>query len=143
MLIVLPIVLGLLGITVLTLFPVWCVTYTNSAGLDTYELKDGKVTAVEMDKGVTTIQTTYKRSFVFGGMPKVGNEIKRVVDPKPEDLWRSGNSSGDAQWGIPWQIASGESGSPDLSRMFAESGIALFLAVVWFSLFYFLLRKKA
>ena len=89
MLILLPIVTGILGITVLMLFPVWNVSYRNSAGLDVFELKDGTVRQIHLDKdGVTSRQTACKRSLVFGGVPRVGWEIERTRDLTPEEFRR-------------------------------------------------------
>ena len=141
----LPLIIGLIGSTVLAIFPSWNVKYSNVAGLDRYVLKSGTIQRTYQDEGITSWNVTAKRGFLFGGPPKVGHEIARTA-PKPEDFKHyqiNTDANGTQQWDCPWQIVSDVSGVPNYKRMFIEMTVIIFLSVAWFWMFRIFLRKRS
>ncbi len=142
---VIPLMVGLIGLTVLMLFPIWNVTYRNDAGLDQYVLKDDVVKQTRQDEGVVTLNTAAKRGFLFGGIPKVGLDLDRSA-PTPQDFERlqiKADADGIKKWDCPWQVVSYVSGTADYKRMLIEAAVVIFLSFAWYLTFYLYKRKKA
>ena len=112
------VVLGLLALSTVLLYPVWTVTYVNTAGLDKWSrVEGGKPTQEELWSTVTT-STVPKRALMFTGPhSRQFNEIQRNIT----DLMTNRNETVEQ----PWQFVHVTRASVNVPRLLTECATIL------------------